>query len=73
MPAASVLQVTDARRVVRVATGHPTMQLITATGCTLTAVMAAFLAAEAPDPLLAVAHAMAIYGCACGRNLPERP
>lgn len=58
------MQVTDGRRVLRVSSGHPTMQLITATGCTLTAVMAAFLAADAPDPLLAAAHAMAIYGCA---------
>ena len=40
------------------------MQQITATGCSLTAVLAAFLAADAPDPLLASAHALAIYGCA---------
>jgi len=58
------MQATDGQRVLRVSNGHPTMQLITATGCTLTAVMAAFLATNAPDPLLAAAHAMAIYGCA---------
>ena len=56
------LQVTDGRRVVRVCAGHPNMQQITATGCTVTAVIAAFLAADQADPLLAAAHALCIYG-----------
>ncbi len=43
------------------------MQAITATGCTLTAVMAAFLAAGARDVPLAMAHALSIYGCECCR------
>lgn len=58
------LQITDGERVIRVTTGHPAMQQITATGCTLTAVMAAFLASEPPDSMLAAAHAMCIYGYA---------
>jgi hydroxyethylthiazole kinase len=54
--------VTDGKRVVRVSTGHPGMQQITATGCTVTAVIAAFLAADMADPLMAAAYALCIYG-----------
>lgn len=57
-------QVTDGRRVIRVSTGHPGMQLIIATGCTVTALITAFLAANPPDLLMAAAHALCIYGCA---------
>lgn len=50
------------------------VQLITATGCALTAVMAAFLAVALSerDALSAVAHAAAIYGCQPGLFPPSR-
>jgi hydroxyethylthiazole kinase len=54
--------VTDGVRVIRVSAGHPSMQQITATGCTVTAVIAAFLAAGPGDQLMATAHALCIYG-----------
>lgn len=65
----TALQVTDGQRVVRVSAGHPGMQQITATGCTVTAVIAAFLAADPADPLMAAAHALCIYGAKCWQTL----
>ncbi len=55
--------ITDGRRVLRVANGHPLMPRVTALGCGLTAVIGAFLAVE-KDPLAAAAAAAAIYGLA---------
>jgi hydroxyethylthiazole kinase len=54
---------TDGRRVVRVANGHPLMGRVTGTGCTATAAIAAFLAVD-PDPLRAAATALAYFGLA---------
>lgn len=55
--------VTDGRRVVRVANGHPLMTRVTAVGCALTALTGA-AAAVCPDPLRAAVDALAILGVA---------
>ncbi|MFZ0725706.1 MAG: hydroxyethylthiazole kinase [Desulfobacterales bacterium] len=55
--------VTDGRRVVRVANGHPLMTRVTGTGCTATAAIGAFLAVD-PDPVEAAATALAYFGLA---------
>lgn len=55
--------VTDGAREVRVANGHPLMGRITGSGCTATALIAAFLAVD-PDPLSAAATALAFFGLA---------
>jgi len=55
--------VTDGKRTLRVANGHPLMGTVTGTGCTATALVGAFLAVDA-DPLRAAATALAYYGLA---------
>jgi hydroxyethylthiazole kinase len=55
--------ITDGRRVVRVANGHPLMASVTGTGCTATAAVGAFLAVD-PDPVSAAATALAFFGLA---------
>ena len=55
--------ITDGRRVVRVANGHPLMANVTGSGCTATAAVGAFLAVD-PDPLSAAATALAFFGLA---------
>ncbi len=55
--------VTDGRRLIRVANGHPLMDRVTAMGCAGTAVAAAFRAVE-PDPLMAAAAALVATGVA---------
>jgi hydroxyethylthiazole kinase len=55
--------ITDGRRVVRVANGHPLMASVTGTGCTATAAVGAFLAVD-PDPVGAAATALAFFGLA---------
>ncbi len=55
--------VTDGRRVLRVANGHPLMGRVTGTGCTATVAVAAFLAVD-PDPVRAAATALAYFGLA---------
>ena len=42
--------------------GTPMLQKITATGCSLTALIAAFVSCAQDDPLVATAHAMSIFG-----------
>jgi hydroxyethylthiazole kinase len=59
----AVDHVTDGRRSLAVAGGHPMLTRITALGCALSAACAAFLAVE-PDPLLATAHAFAVLAVA---------
>lgn len=58
--------VTDGRRTVRVANGSPMLQTVTATGCSVTALIAAFLAVHVADPIVAAAHALAYFGCGDG-------
>jgi hydroxyethylthiazole kinase len=55
--------ITDGRRVVRVANGHPLMASVTGTGCTASAAVGAFLAVD-PDPVRAAATALAFFGLA---------
>jgi hydroxyethylthiazole kinase len=55
--------VTDGRRTLRIANGHPLMGRVSGTGCAATAIMGAFLAVE-PDPLRAAASALAYFGLA---------
>lgn len=55
--------VTDGTRAARVANGHATMPLITALGCSLTGVVAAFVAAS-EDAFDATVAALAYYGAA---------
>ena len=58
--------VTDGRRLVRVPGGHPLMPRVTALGCALSGVVAAFLATD-QDPLVATCTALACYGEAGSR------
>lgn len=55
--------VTDGKRVVRVANGHPLMDRVTAMGCSGIAVATAFRAVE-PDPVVAAAAALVVLGVA---------
>lgn len=55
--------VTDGLRMLSVHHGHPMMTRVTALGCALTGITGAFLAVE-PDPLLASAYALALFGLA---------
>ncbi len=55
--------VTDGERALRVANGDPLMTKVTALGCTASGLVGAFLAVE-PDPLLAAAEALSVFGLA---------
>ncbi len=59
----AVDHVTDGRRMIAIANGHPMMTRVTGLGCTATALIGACLAVEA-DPLTAAAHGLAILGVA---------
>eukprot|EP00210_Caulerpa_lentillifera_P001351 g1299.t1 len=54
--------VTDGEAVLKVSNGVPLMQKITATGCALSAVIAAFVSASSSSALEATAFALAVYG-----------
>ncbi|XP_066316339.1 hydroxyethylthiazole kinase-like [Miscanthus floridulus] len=56
--------ITDGNQVVGVSNGVPMMQKITATGCAVTALIAAFVAMEPSDAIVAAACALAIFGLA---------
>lgn len=55
--------VTDGRRLLKVSNGDPRMTRVTALGCAASAVVGAFLVVE-PEPLLAAAQGLAIFGLA---------
>ena len=55
--------ITDGKRVLRVANGHPLMGGVTGTGCGATAIIGAFAGVD-PDPVSAAATALAYYGLA---------
>jgi len=55
--------VTDGEREVRILNGHPLMGRVTGTGCTATAVVAAFAAVQ-PDGFAAAAGGLAVFGIA---------
>ncbi|KAF9606750.1 hypothetical protein IFM89_028126 [Coptis chinensis] len=67
--------ITDGKRVVGVHNGVPMMQRITATGCAVTALIAAFLAADPLRPFEATASALSIFGVAgeIGMDLAKGP
>lgn len=56
--------VTDGERVVGAKNGVPMLQRITATGCAVTALIAAFVAVNQSQPFEATAAAMSIFGIA---------
>ena len=55
--------VTDGKQTVRVANGHPLMGYVTGTGCTATAIIGAFLAAD-DNAVTGTAAALAYFGLA---------
>lgn len=55
--------ITDGKRVVRVANGHPLMPRVTGLGCTASALTGAFLAVE-PDRVVAATAALVVLGLA---------
>lgn len=67
--------VTDGERVVGAHNGVPMMQRITATGCSVTALIAAFVAVDPLHPLEATVSALSIFGVAgeMGMNLAKGP
>ncbi|KAL8048347.1 hypothetical protein ABFX02_07G058200 [Erythranthe guttata] len=56
--------VTDGARVVGSANGVPMLQKITATGCSVTALIAAFVAVDPSHPFEATATALSVFGLA---------
>uniref|UniRef100_J3KZV3 hydroxyethylthiazole kinase n=1 Tax=Oryza brachyantha TaxID=4533 RepID=J3KZV3_ORYBR len=56
--------ITDGAQVVGASNGVALMQKITATGCAVTALVAAFVAVEPSDALVAAACALAVFGLA---------
>ncbi|NBN78905.1 hydroxyethylthiazole kinase [Microvirga tunisiensis] len=64
--------VTDGRRIARIANGSPLMTQVTALGCALTGIVAAF-AAGAPDRFHATVAALAYYALAGERAAAEDP
>ncbi|KDP20339.1 hypothetical protein JCGZ_06425 [Jatropha curcas] len=67
--------VTDGNRVVGAHNGVPMMQKITATGCAVTALIAAFVAVEPSNALEATASALSIFGIAgeLGMDIAKGP
>ncbi|SNB52346.1 hydroxyethylthiazole kinase [Arboricoccus pini] len=62
--------ITDGKRTIRLANGSLLMDRVTAMGCASSALLACFLAVE-PDPLLAAAQALFLFGVA-GEVAAER-
>ena len=57
------MQVTDGHVVARVKSGIPMLKRITATGCSVTAMVAAYVScAPKEDAVLATATALAVFG-----------
>lgn len=67
--------VTDGRRVVGAHNGVPMMQKITATGCSVTALIAAFVAVDPLHAFEATASALSVYGIAgeMGMSMAKGP
>ena len=59
--------VTDGERIYRVLNGHQLMGFVTGTGCTATALIAAFVSVDR-DPVSAAATALAYFGLAGERG-----
>ncbi|KAG6515541.1 hydroxyethylthiazole kinase-like [Zingiber officinale] len=56
--------ITDGKKVIAAKNGVAMLQKITATGCTVTALIAAFVAVEPSNPLEATACALSVFGLA---------
>lgn len=56
--------VRQGERTARITAGHPLATRVTATGCALSALTAAAIAARRDDPFAAMLHALAIFGAA---------
>jgi hydroxyethylthiazole kinase len=65
----AVDHVTDGHRALSILNGHPLMATITGSGCMSTTMIASFAAVQ-PDPLLASAEALGVFGMA-GENAAE--
>ncbi|CAH8353192.1 unnamed protein product [Eruca vesicaria subsp. sativa] len=67
--------VTDGKRVIGVHNGTKMMQKITATGCSLSALVAAFLSVDPLQPLEATVSAMSVFGIAgeLGEDMAKGP
>uniref|UniRef100_A0A7N0USG3 hydroxyethylthiazole kinase n=1 Tax=Kalanchoe fedtschenkoi TaxID=63787 RepID=A0A7N0USG3_KALFE len=67
--------VTDGERVVGAKNGVPMLQRITATGCSVTALITAFVAIDPQNPLEATASALAVFGVAAemGMKMAKGP
>eukprot|EP00873_Tetraselmis_striata_P039348 jgi/Tetstr1/459612/TSEL_004975.t1 len=61
--------VTDGHRVIEVNNGVPMLCDITATGCSVTGLIAAFLASNPDDPMLATAAAFGVFGLAAEQGV----
>jgi hydroxyethylthiazole kinase-like sugar kinase family protein len=67
------VQVTDGAREAHVANGSAMLTKITAAGCSVTALIAAFCAALPQDAFAAATHALACFGCAAAvKHVPVR-
>jgi hydroxyethylthiazole kinase len=55
-------QITDGHRVIEVNNGVAMLCDITATGCSVTALIAAYIAANPDDVMMATAAALAVFG-----------
>jgi hydroxyethylthiazole kinase len=56
--------VSDGRRTLAIANGHPLLATITGSGCMSTAITGCFAAVDRDDPLQAAAQALAAFGVA---------
>ena len=57
------IQVINENSVLKVSNGHAMLQHITAAGCTVTALIAAFLTLLPNDLHMATAYALGLFGC----------
>lgn len=56
------VQVTNGKQVIGVSNGVPLLTKITASGCSVTALIAAFVCCAPHQPLMATAYALAVFG-----------
>lgn len=74
------VQVIDGNSMLKVSNGHPMLQRITASGCAVTALIAAFLTLAPNDRHMATAYALGVFGYVppskppcCDLTEPEQP
>ncbi len=64
------VQVISGDSMLKVSNGHPMLQRITASGCAVTALIAAFLTLAPNDHRMATAYALGVFGCASRSEPP---